>query len=171
MATTRKSGLFAVAGFTIGQLLIGAPPLAAQSECKVILDAESKLLNTPTHAYGTMNLGGHAQTTETIYVAGSIYVKAGGKWTTGGTTKEMEQLMLKNRQETKMTCRYVKNEAQNGKMAALYSSHEEPRKGTLDTQSWISKANGLLVRQEIDIDGGKSHMSTRFEYDNVKPPM
>jgi hypothetical protein len=108
-----------------------------------------------------------------IYAAGVVYYKGDGKWQSFGTLKDMEELAQKNRQNTKATCRYLKDEAVNGEMAAVYSAHEESPKGKVDTQIWISKAQGLPLRQEIDIDvgGGKSLNSTRYEYGNIKPPM
>ena len=175
METTPIRLLYIMVGFTLGHLLMGASPLSAQGDCKVVLDAESEVLNTPTHAYATTNIVGRTTTTEMIYAAGAVYVKIDGKWSPGGTTKDLEQLTEKNRQNTKVTCRYLKDEPVSGEMAAVYSTHEEPQKGTLDSQIWISKAKGLPLRQEIDIDvggsGGKSHNSMRFEYGNVKPPM
>jgi hypothetical protein len=40
---------------------------------------------------------------------------------------------------------------------------------------WISKATGLPMRVDLDIDvggsGGKSHASSRYEYGDVKPPL
>ena len=40
-----------------------------------------------------------------------------------------------------------------------------------DSTTWISKAKGLPLHSDIDMEGGKSHISTRYEYGNVKPPM
>jgi hypothetical protein len=45
----------------------------------------------------------------------------------------------------------------------------------VDSQIWISRAKGLPLRQDMDIDvggkNGKSHSSSRYEYGDVKPPM
>jgi hypothetical protein len=44
-----------------------------------------------------------------------------------------------------------------------------------DGQMWISKTTGRALRKEVDVDYGgamgKSHLSARYEYSNVKPPM
>jgi len=171
METTRKRLLYLVVGFTFGQLLIGARPVAAQGNCQLVLDASSKVLDTSAHLYTTMNIGGTTQTAEQIYVAGTIYVKFGGKWGPSPMTmQEMKELAQKNRQNSKVTCRYLHDEPVDGEMAAVYSSHEETPKGTTDSQIWISKAKGLLLRSEVDL-GDKNHVSTRVEYGNVKPPM
>jgi len=171
METTRKRLLYIMVGFTFGQLLIGAKPLAAQGNCQLVFDAMSKAFDTPTHLYATMNMGGATQPLESIYAAGVIYVKSGGKWGPSPIsmqeTKELEQ---KNIQTAKSTCRYLHDESVNGELAAVYSMHEETPKGKSDSQVWISKAKGLPLRSETDF-GDKNHVSTRYEYGNVKPPM
>ncbi|SPF45357.1 exported hypothetical protein [Candidatus Sulfopaludibacter sp. SbA4] len=175
MKTAPARLLYLVVGFTLGYLLMGASPLAAQGDCKVILDAEDKVLNTPTHTYSTMNMGGRTMNIETIYAAGAVYTKYDGKWSSGGTTKDIEELTQKNRQTAKATCSHLKDELVDGEMTGVYSSHEDSPKGKIDSQIWISKAKGLPLRQDIDIDvggsRGKSHSSMRFEYGNIKPPM
>ena len=89
--TRRKQLLYAMLGFTFGQLLIGSKPLTAQDDCKLVLDAMTKLFDTPTHAYVTMNISGKPQTGESIYAGGLIYAKYDGKWSAGTTTKEMKE--------------------------------------------------------------------------------
>jgi hypothetical protein len=169
METTRKGLLYIMVGFTFGQLLLGAKPLAAQGDCRLVFDAASKAFDTPAHLYVTTNIGGTAQTAEMIYAASAIYVKFGGKWSLSTTMQEMKELEQKNRQNSKATCRYLHDESVNGEMAAVYSVHSESPKGKVDSKIWISKAKGLPLRQEDDVD--KVHNSMRYEYGNVKPPM
>jgi len=73
-----------------------------------------------------------------------------------------------------MSCHYLHDETVEGETAALYSTHQETVHGKIDSQTWISKNRGLILRQEIDIEtgrpNGKSHMSSRYEYDNVEAP-
>ena len=172
METTRKTPLYLMVGFTFGHLLISAAPLAAQGDCKPILDASRKVFNTPTHMYVIGKTGALTVTAEMIYAAGAVYMKIEGKWSPAGATKDMEQLSQKKPQNSNATCRYLKDEMVNGEMAAVYSLND---KGLVDSQIWISRAKGLPLRQEDDIDlgvgKGKSHNSTRYEYGNVKPPM
>jgi hypothetical protein len=169
METTRKEFFCIMVGLTIGNLLMWAPPLAAQSDCKPILDSSHKVFNTPTHVYVTGKTGDLTVTSELIYAAGTVYMKINGKWSSFGTTKDMEQSQKKP-QDSNAACRYLKDEPANGEMAAVYSLS---KKGTVDSQIWISKATGLPLRQEADIGAGKgmSHNSTRYEYGNIKPPM
>ena len=171
METTRKRLLYIMVGCAFGHLLIGAGPLAAQDDCKLVLDGMIKLFDTPTHAYVTMDITGKTQTGESIYAGGLVYAKYDGKWSSGGTTQEMKQIAEKNRQTNKTTCRYLNDEPVNGEMTAVYSVHEVSPRSTSDSKTWISKAKGLPLRSDTDMNDGKSHISTRFEYGNIKPPM
>jgi hypothetical protein len=62
----------------------------------------------------------------------------------------------------------------NGEATAEYTTHTETADMKSDTQVWISKSRGLPLRQDVDTDVGgklgKSHVETRYEYDNVQPP-
>ncbi len=179
MQTTRTRLLYVMVGFALEHLLMGALPLAAQADCKVILDAEEKGLNTPSHQYVTGNTGGKAVTSELIYAAGNIYMLINGKWIPGGTTKDVEQLMQKNLQNPKASkpvCSHLKDELVNGELAAVYTSSEVVASGSkVSSQIWISKTKGLPLRQDVDVETAgsksKSHNSTRFEYGNIKPPI
>ena len=128
--TRRKQLLYASLGFTFGQLLTGGKPLAAQDDCKLVLDAMIKVMDTPTHAYVTMDVSGKPQTAESIYVGGLIYAKYDGKWSAGTTTQEMKEIAGKNRQTNKTTCHYLKDEPVNGEMAAVYSVHDVSPRST-----------------------------------------
>lgn len=170
METTRKRLLNIMVGFTVAQLLIGATALAAQGDCRPSFDAGSKALDTPAHLYSTTNIGGTTQTVESIYAAGAIYIKFGGEWSLSPITmQETKERTQKNQQNSKATCRYLRDEPVNGEMAAVYSVHEESPTGKVDSQIWISKGKGLPLRLESEVD--KIHSSTRYEYGNVKPPM
>jgi hypothetical protein len=152
-------------------MIVGAGSLGAQDDCKLVLDATIKVFDVPVHAYVTMNIGGKPVTGESIYAGGVVYAKYNGKWSAGSTTQEMKTIAEKNRQTNKTTCRYLKDELVNGEMAAVYSVHEVLPKSTSDSKTWISKTKGLPLRTDMDMEGGKSHFSTRYEYGNVKPPM
>lgn len=177
MEMTGTKWLHIIVGFTVGCMLMGASPLAAQDDCKavekVLVDAFSKVHNTPTHVYTTSKIGGQTFTSEIIYAAGSMYMKVNGKWTLTDSIKDVEQLEQQNRHNanSKDTCRYLKDEPVNGEMASVYSSHSETPKGKIDMQMWISKSKGLLLRQDTNSDEGKALISSRYEYGNVKPPL
>ena len=170
MRTARKRLLYIIVGCAFGHLLIGARPLAAQDDCKLVLDAGMKMFDVPTHGYVTMDMSGKPQTLESIYTGGLVYTKYDGKWSAGSPTKEMKELAEKNRQNNKTTCRHLKDELVDGEMAAVYSVHDVSPKSTSDSKVWISKTKGLPLRSDTDL-GDKSHVSMRYEYGNVKPPV
>lgn len=68
METTRTRLLYIMVGLTVG-LLMGASPLAAHGDCKAILDASSKVFNTPAHMYVTGTVGNLTTNSEMIYAA------------------------------------------------------------------------------------------------------
>jgi hypothetical protein len=157
-------------------------PLAANpgvdSACQAVLDASEKLYTTPFHMYstqaGALVGNGNPTKSEMISSGGTDYVLYNGKWTTSSTA-ERKALGQQNRNNAKnMSCHYVRDESVNGESAALYSTHEESAHGKTDSQNWVSKSKGLILRQEVDIDtggaSGKSHMSSRYEYSNVQAP-
>jgi hypothetical protein len=116
-------------------------------------------------------MGGKDFAIETIYANGNIYTRIGGKWSSVPMTPEG-----KKPQHDKAACAYVKDELVNAEMTAVYSTHDVSPKGVTDTQVWISKSKGLPLRVEMDIKAGSQqttavHTSSRYEYDNVKPPM
>jgi hypothetical protein len=166
---------------------MGAAPLAAQSGCQLIDDAMNKVMTVPTHIYGAMSSvpsnGAKPRTedashSETIYVGGSVYTKVGGHWSRGDwTPQQVMKQEQENRQKSKYTCRYLRDESVNGETAAVYSMHSERSDvghQTSDGQVWISKSRGLPLRDEVDIESGgpagKNHYSGRYEYTNVQPP-
>jgi hypothetical protein len=63
----------------------------------------------------------------------------------------------------------------NGEAVTVYSIQTETEDAKESGQLWISKSTGRLLREEQDIDlggpMGKSHLSSRFEYSNVRAPM
>jgi hypothetical protein len=68
----------------------------------------------------------------------------------------------------------VRDESVNGEPATLFRMHHHDEDTTTDQQVWISKARGLPLKQDIDMDvggtSGKSHRSMRYEYTNVQAP-
>jgi hypothetical protein len=97
------------------------------------------------------------------------------RWTRSKITpQDILQQKKETDNNTKTTCRYLREESVNGEAAAVYSTHTETEDDKVDVQVWISKSNGLPLREELDVDVGgklgKSHTSMRYEYGNVQPP-
>jgi hypothetical protein len=134
-------------------------------------------MSTSSHTYTTTNIGGKDQTVEVIFLPDVVYTRLnGGKWSNERMTpQDLAEMRKPKAQDDKATCKYLKDEPVNGEMAVVYSAHDISSKGVTDIQIWISKAKGLALREDVDIDvggkGGKSHMSMRFEYGSVKPPI
>lgn len=152
---------------------------AADDGCEPEFEALRKMTTTPTHSFTTrtsaLRGGSKPLTSEAIHVGGSIYFKLNNKWIRSALTPQEElRQEQENRKNNKATCRYLREELVNGEAAALYSLHGENEDAKSDTQLWISKSKGLLLRQEVDLDVGgqlgKSHSSTRYEYNNVQAP-
>jgi hypothetical protein len=158
--------------------MLARPALAMDPSCQPAADASAKMLTTPTHITSTTTAaytGGKPRNTESIYAGNAIYVNVGGKWSRSKMTpQEMLKIEQDNRESAKGTCHYVRDESVNGEAAALYAVQTDTEVGKSEAQTWISKSRGLPLRTEMDMDVGgsmgKSHMSTRYDYNNVHPP-
>ena len=161
----------------LGSLMV-MPALAMDPACQPVVDANAKMLATPTHITTTTTAaytGGKPRNTESVYAGNAIYVNAGGKWTRSKMTpQDMLKMEQEDRESKKGTCHFVRDESVNGEAAALYAEQSNTEVGTSAAQTWISKSRGVPLRTEIDIDVGgsmgKSHMSMRYDYSNVHPP-
>ncbi len=148
----------------------------AADSCQPVFDAITNIVTTPSHSYSTGVVNGKPRSTETIYVQGKTYMIVKGKWWLSPVTpNDVLQQEIENRTSSKATCQFLRDESVNGEPAAVYSMRRETETGKEDGQMWISKATGRALRKEVDVDYGgamgKSHLSARYEYSNVKPPM
>jgi hypothetical protein len=148
------------------------PCAMAADSCRPLANAVGKLATTPTHIYAITNDGSNKPTTtEMVYAKGDVYGKVGVSWM---RTNLKTQNMVSQSQDKQKTgsCHYLKDELVGGENAAVYS--ERSQSGEAQSQLWISKSSGLLLREEVDISsGGKgpaTHMSMRYEYANVQAP-
>jgi hypothetical protein len=164
----------------IGGICGGLPARAADTGCKPATDALARMVHTPVHVYTTVTgaafTGGKPMSTESIYVGGAIYVRINGAWRHSALgVADVEKQQQKNEREAQeLRCRYLRDETVNGEIAAVYSLHQLAAGATVDSSTWISKATGLPLRTEADMDVGgklgKSHQSTRYEYRGVAAP-
>jgi hypothetical protein len=152
---------------------------SAPAECKAVYNAADKLLAVPHHVYMTeiaAFTNGEPRQSELIFVGGVSYVRVSGRWTKSPLTVEQSrQQEAENRKTaTNQSCRHLRDEAVNGEAAALYTAHAENAGEGSDTQVWISKSRGLILKQEEDFgDVGakdKTHMSIRYDYGNIQAP-
>jgi hypothetical protein len=91
------------------------------------------------------------------------------------TSQDVVEQEKEKEEHAKSTCQFLRGESVNGQAATLYSLHREYDEVTEDGEMWVSKATGLPLRVEEDVDNRgrkvREHRSTRFEYGNTRPPM
>lgn len=146
----------------------------AVDSCQPLQNTAAKLATMPTHIYATtVNNGADSKPTtiEMIYAKGAVYEKLGGSWMRTNLTPQ--ELVAQDQEKQKNgSCHYMKDELVGGEMAAVYT--ERSQSGEAQAQLWISKSNGLLLREEMDIGsagrGHATHISMRYEYANVQAP-
>lgn len=159
-------------------VLVAQAGTAQDPVCKVLFSALDKTIITPSHSYVTQTDSGKGapENGEQIFAGGTRYIKLNGKWMKSPlTTQELQEQDRQNRQNAKeYSCRYVRDESVQGESASVYHTHNKTEDFASDAQIWISKSRGLILRAEEDMDtggeGGKRHLSTRYEYGNVQAP-
>lgn len=177
---TANAGIFAARRsplLTPAEIPLTANP-GVDSACQAVLDASEKLYSTPFHMYstqaGALVGNGKPMSSEMISTGGTDYVLYAGKWITSSTADRKARGERNRNNARNVSCRYLRDESVNGESAVVYSTHEESAHGKTDTQNWVSKGKGLILRQEIDIDtggaNGKSHLSSQIDYSNVQAP-
>lgn len=162
-------------------LLVMGPVVTAHAAdgCQPVYNALTKIVTTPSHSYSTQTaplVNGQQRTVEEIYFQGKVYMLSNGKWMVSPVTpNDVLQQELENEKGGKSTCQLVRNESVNGEAAAVYSMRRETDTVNEDGLIWISKASGLALRQEVDMENvgipGKRHLIGRHEYSNVKAPI
>jgi hypothetical protein len=152
---------------------------AADTDCKPLFEAMTRLFNTPSHQYLTQTntaTGDKPRASEIINTGKAMYIMVNGTWhnspVTGAQMQEQEE---QNRKNAKVTsCHLVREESLEGVKVTVYSAHTETSHGSSDEQLWISKSDGLLVHENIDMNtddhGGKSRAEIRVVYTGVEAP-
>jgi hypothetical protein len=156
-------------------VLILMPAYAYADSCEPVFDALAKVVTTPSHSYTTRTVNrGKPADGETVFVGGKVYIRARGKWMHNPVTPD-EILQQEKENEAKATCRLMRSEVDGGEPAGVYSLRRETAEFTEDSQLWISKVTGRLLREEQDmtVEGqqGRDHRSARFEYGDIRPPI
>jgi hypothetical protein len=157
-----------------------AAKAAPDPACEPMFTAITKLLQTPNHQYMSQSSatyalqnGGKMRTSESISTSDSSYVKLNDQWRkVPYTPQDLMKQEEESRQNSNEICHFLRDDSSEGE-AAVYDAHSETEAGKSALQIWISKVNGLPLREEIDLDlkdKGKTHSSVRFDYDHVEPP-
>ena len=155
---------------------LSAAAKAADDSCKILFDADRKMIVTAHHSYQTQVFPGQQAPKggEAIYMGGlngAVYILVSGKWQRSGFGPE-DSLKQKeeNIRNTKASCHYVRDEAVNGEAAAMYTIHTESEDVQSDGTIWISKNKGVPLREEIGAPSGKERITVRYDYSNVRAP-
>ena len=144
-----------------------------------MLDASTKEISTPHHAYQTeSNPANPAQTRtgEIIATATGSYILYQGKWTKIRITPQDNLAqMQENLKNTKVyQCQRQPDATIAGVAMVVYTAHSENEMAKSDARLWVAKSTGLIYREDTDLDtgdaGGKRHISMRYDYTNVQPP-
>ncbi len=175
----RLSPIYFAAGLAL------AAPLTAEAApdpaCDATSAAISKLLQTPNHQFmsqssatDALTHGGKLRTSESISTGEAAFVRFNDKWRkVPFSAQDMLKQQEESRQNSQESCRFLRDDPAEGD-ASVYGVHTESNGGKSDVTIWISKSNGLPVREEIDLDlggaVGKTHSSVRFDYEHVAAP-
>lgn len=158
-------------------LMIGQAATAhAASSCQPVFEAMAKIVVTPSHSYTTRTGGSITADSETIYVDGKAYMRARGRWMLSpATPQEVLDELKENQEQGKHTCQILRSELIGAEPVTVYSIRSETEIFKEDSQMWISKTTGRVLKEEQDVDMGgkigKEHRSARFEYKDVRAPI
>jgi hypothetical protein len=166
-----------MAKIAVGAAVRGIAAAEVGADCKPVLDASNKTMDTPNHSYmDAVAADGKKRSTEGITINGVQWVQRNGKWGNSGVTvaasKADADKKIKNARV--LSCKQIGEESVNGEAATVYAQHSETERSKLDGKVWISKSRGVILKNEIDLDSqaaGKQHVSFRYEYGNVKVPV
>lgn len=178
--TTIDLRLVAAAGAFI--LCAGAPLRAQGAECTASFAASAKIYDRPFHAYIIDSAqtdarlhGGRPSISESIWTGTTDYVLVRGKWMKSPIdVAEMRKSLKDASTKVKATCSHLRDESVNGEPASVWRIHSVSELDTSDTDLWISRSSGMLLKSDVHMDVGgtlgKSHVVSRYEYTNVRPP-
>lgn len=164
-------------------LCVAAPLRGQRAECAASFAAMSKLYDKPFHLYMIDSAqtdarlhAGQPTISESIWTGNVIYVMVRGKWRKSPIDiAELRKDRTDPSSKANATCSHLRDESVNGEPAAVWRIYSVSELDTNDTEVWISKNSGLVLKSDVhqDVGGalGKSHVVSRYEYTNVRPPV
>jgi hypothetical protein len=144
--------------------------------CKIVIDAMTKSSKTPVHSYSTMGSimdGTNPIEIETITIGDKAYARIGGQWQVSEVKPMVEEFMEQmTSQRAPISCEHERDEPFQGEAAAVYRVRLGEADGVIDSRLWVSKTRGLLLHTTADIplNDAVTHVSVRYDYNNVKAP-
>ena len=179
----------ALVGGTIASVLLCVAAHADPAACRAqIFDASKKSLESPNHIFASQTGSGPAglvAKSETINVGDKSYVRLvdvhAGKakigddgWAIARRSPQeiakatLEEMRDSAKETRNYKCTHVRDETVDGVAAAVYSEHAETDYGKSDTQIWISKDQGLILKyQAISAD---MTINYRYLYTDIRAP-
>ncbi|HZS62276.1 MAG TPA: hypothetical protein VFA43_23610 [Gemmatimonadaceae bacterium] len=133
--------------------------------CKTVYDASLKTTATPHHAYSTIKRAGKSSVSEVITVNDKSYVQYEGKWR--ASPLRVADMLKQEKENLDSAKVYVCKPTGAG----AYHVRTENADSKAEADVWV--ANGVITRMEEDVDtgdGDKMHVSTKYDYSNVKVP-
>ncbi|HKV51054.1 MAG TPA: hypothetical protein VJO52_07640 [Gemmatimonadaceae bacterium] len=177
--TLSKQRSLRLLGLAAGAVVLAAPAMRAQS-CATVHAVSVKMETTPYHLYFVDSAkavaaenGGKPMVGESITVGGKMYLLNHGKWVKSPISLAEMNAERDKHDWTKDTCTHLRDESVNGEAASVWRSHVVTEMSTVDTDMWISKSRGLVLKANSVMDlgaGDKNHTSARYDYSNVKAP-
>lgn len=184
MKLTRQSkrSCLRLIGTALGAVLLATPTIHAQATgCATVRAVGLKMLEVPYHMYmiDSANTdaalhGGKPTVGEVISAGGQMYVLNRGKWVKSPVSLAELKKNQENPDSTKSACSHLRDESVNGEAAAVWREHIVNEMATIDTDMWISKSRGVVLKATslTDVGGpmGKSRTTARYDYTNVRAP-
>jgi hypothetical protein len=160
-----------------------ADPAACRAEA---FAAIQKTWETPNHTYRSETEGSKLiMTSEMINVNNKSYIKLDKidlgamkvpdeGWTVSRVSPQASLKMIQDsfrdspKEVKNYQCAHVRDETIDGVAASVYKEHAENDDVKSDSQTWISKNQGLLVKQIMTIDD--TIVTTRYVYTDIQAP-
>lgn len=153
----RLPTIIAVTSFSI---LHSATVRADDADCKPLLDAFAKQLDTPFRE----SITGRGHTTEKIVLPDATFVKMqNGSWVKNTTTAQERNEQLNAVRATASNCKVLGYEKVDDQTVRIYSGHLSGG----EMRYWIGQ-NGLPLKGEGGM--GTTRVTWAFVYDHVEVP-
>ncbi|WP_157578929.1 hypothetical protein [Rudaea cellulosilytica] len=153
-----------------------APAQAQTGACMPLVSAMTLLATTPNHQHITETAAykpGPSQS-EVVETGTTRYLRVIGRWHSHSYDAKAEAAEIGNAmQASKAICTNAGSADVDGQAVTLFAVHKQSDDAVIVQRIWIG-ANGLPLRQVIDIDVGgalgKSRREFRYDYADVQPP-
>ena len=158
--------------FVAAGIAAAASAQAPAGPCAPVFDAMLRETTTP-HRMVTVTAGKPAG--EAISTADATFVKLRGEWRksplTPKDTRTQQEENIRN--TTTAACTALPDEVVDGTLASVYHAHyEQTDLGASDATVWISKATGLRIQTDVNLQAGReTSVVTHFYYDHITAPV